>query len=180
MNRTMTVVLGALLVGLGATLSVLAGSEELPELKFYQDHELVSSRSMTSSEYQKWQKLQEVSRGIETMSLPIEEMSEDIANQSIVIARMSTKIAAIALKSIYSDQQFDDEGLEHQLDALTTALNLDVAEIEQEAEYLEQQAKLVERAAHDFKNEIEDESSSIRYDNIQVDDSNNSFSILSH
>jgi len=178
LNRTITVVLGALLVGLGVTFSVLAGSDELPELKFYQGDELVGTRNMTSTEYQKWQKLQEVSRGIRVMDLPIEKMSSDIANQSIIIARMSTRIVANAFRHFDDDQLGADEGLEHQLEALTTALELDVAEIELEAEHLERYAELVERAAHDFKDEVEDESSSVRYDRVLIDKSEISFPSL--
>jgi len=115
----------------------------------------VTSLEKIKTEYQKWQKLQIVSRGIETMSLPIEKMSEDIANQALIIAKMGTEIAVNAIRNIDDDQQSGDEGLDYQLEALTTALKLDSEEIEQEAEYLERYAKLVERAAHDFKGEVE-------------------------
>jgi len=139
----------------------------------------VTSLEKIKTEYQKWQKLQIVSRGIETMSLPIEKMSEDIANQALIIAKMGTEIAVNAIRNIDDDQQSGDEGLDYQLEALTTALKLDSEEIEQEAEYLERYAKLVERAAHDFKGEVERESSSVRYNRIQINEQKNSYTIES-
>jgi hypothetical protein len=170
-NRTKAVVAGALIAGFCITLSVSAASEDIPELKFYLDQELVSTRNMTSSEFDKWQELQKVSRDIKMMVLPTAEMGKDIANQSDIIARMGLRVASNALRRLDGSQPAaEEEAIEHKLKALTATLKLKTKGIEQEADTLEQYARLVEQRVDDFRNEITRESSSIRFDRVHVNE----------
>ena len=104
------------------------------------------------------------------MVLPTAEMGKDIANQSDIIARMSLRVAANALRRLDDNQPAAEEELEHKLKALTAALKLKTKGIEQEADALEQYARLVEQRAYDFRNEIERESSSISFDTVHINE----------
>ena len=161
-----------LCLGFAATVSVIhAAEKQLPELRFYSDDELVSSRPMTAVEYQKWLALEAASQEMQKQNRPVLEMSGDINRQVLEITRIGNRMATRALYALNSSdvQEFEDD-LQDTLDELTFVLEIDVAEIERRASVLEEYAEKIEQAADAFTDEIKRNSSSVSYDSIRIDE----------